>query len=423
MHPYLYATTDLGQTWKRIDGGLAPDVYLHAVREDPAKRGQLYLATERGVMFSTDHWQNWQPLQLNLPTVAVHDLQVKDDDLILATHGRSIWILDDLQPIREYGARIAAEPVHLFAPADAIRWHYGSSNWGTRGGFPNPPHGAAIYYALKDEEKGDLKIEILDSANHVVKTLSSTAPELMGSDDNEDPDDVKNEALARAAGVQRAVWDLTYEGARKIKNGRIDTGDPRKGPRVPPGTYTVKLTAGGKSQTAPLKVVPDPRGDAPQADLEAQAAFGLRVRDDISKLTDLVNQLRSVQDQLKARNTALATRKSDSGVADLIKDSDATIKKAFALEDKLHNPTAEVVYDILAMRGGTRLYSRLSPLQVWAVEATGAPTAGMTQVLTEQEQELSSLESETKAFLSTDVASLNQRATTVNVPYVILKDR
>jgi len=421
MHPYLYATTDLGQTWKRIDGGLAPDVYLHAVREDPAKRGQLYLATERGVMFSTDHWQNWQPLQLNLPTVAVHDLQVKDDDLILATHGRSIWILDDLQPIREYGARIAAEPVHLFAPADAIRWHYGSSNWGTRGGFPNPPHGAAIYYALKDEEKGDLKIEILDSANHVVKTLSSTAPELMGSDDNEDPDDVKNEALARAAGVQRAVWDLTYEGARKIKNGRIDTGDPRKGPRVPPGTYTVKLTAGGKSQTAPLKVVPDPRGDAPQADLEAQAAFGLRVRDDISKLTDLVNQLRSVQDQLKARNTALATRKSDSGVADLIKDSDATIKKAFALEDKLHNPTAEVVYDILAMRGGARLYSRLAPLEMWAIEAAGPPTAGMTQVLAEQEKELAALEAETRAFFADDVAKINQRAAQLNLGYVIVK--
>src|SRR4029078_9771370 len=104
-----------------------------------------YRGTARGVMYSTDHWQNWQPLQLNLPTVAVHDLQVKDDDLILATHGRSIWILDDLQPIREYGARIASEPVHLFAPADAIRWHYGSSNWGTRGGFPHPPHSARIY--------------------------------------------------------------------------------------------------------------------------------------------------------------------------------------------------------------------------------------------------------------------------------------
>jgi hypothetical protein len=221
--------------------------------------------------------------------------------------------------------------------------------------------------------------------------------------------------------VQRAVWDLASEGARKIKNGRIDTGDPKTGPRVPPGTYTVKLTAGGKTQTAPLKVLPDPRGDLPQADLEAQVAFALRVRDDISKLTDLVNQLRSVQEQLKARNAALAPRKPENGVADLVKDSEATIKKAFALEDKLHNPTAEVVYDILAMRGGARLYSRLAPLQMWAVEAAGAPTAGMTQVLADQEKELASLESETRAFLSGDVATLNQRAAQMNLGYVILK--
>ena len=217
------------------------------------------------------------------------------------------------------------------------------------------------------------------------------------------------------------MWDLRYQGARKIKNGRIDTGDPDNGPRVPPGTYTVKLSAGGKTLTAPLKVMPDPRGDLSQTDLEAQASFAVRVRDDISKLSDLVNQLRSVQEQLKARNSALASRKADAGVADLIGESEAAIKKAFAIEDKLHNPTAEVVYDILAMRGGARLYSRLSPLQMWALESSGAPTAGMTQVLAEQEKELAALESETKGFLSGDVAKINKGATQLNLPFVIIK--
>ena len=243
----------------------------------------------------------------------------------------------------------------------------------------------------------------------------------MGSDDNESVEDLKEAALPRGAGVQRAVWDLRYEGARKIKNGRIDTGDPNMGPRVAPGTYTVKLSAGGRTLTAPLKVVVDPRGDLAQTDLDAQASFAVRVRDDISKLTDMVNQLRSVQEQLKARNTALQARKSESGVTDLIKESDAAIKKAFAVEDKLHNPTAEVVYDILAMRGGARLYSRLSPLQMWAEESNGAPTAGMTQVLVEQEKELAALDTETKQFLSGDVAKINQRATQLNLPFVITK--
>jgi hypothetical protein len=245
----------------------------------------------------------------------------------------------------------------------------------------------------------------------------------MGSDDNEDPDDFKKLALARGAGVQRAVWDLRYEGAHKIKGGRIDTGDPAQGPRVAPGAYTVRLTAAGQTRTAPLAVAADPRGDLSQKDLDAQVAFSLRVRDDISKVTDLVNDLRSVHDQLQARTKALSSRTSEPAVKDLIARSDEAIKKADALEDKLHNPTAEVVYDILAMRGGTRLYSRLSPLQAWAVEAEGVPTAGMTQVLTEQEQELTSLESETRKFLDEDVARLNDAAAKLSVPFVITGQR
>ena len=147
----------------------------------------------------------------------------------------------------------------------------------------------------------------------------------------------------------------------------------------------------------------------------------MRVRDDVSRVTDLVNETRSVRDQLKARNAALDPRKSEGGVADLMKDSDAAIKKADVLEDKLHNPTAEVVYDILAMRGGTRLYSRLAFVQLSAVEAEGAPTAGMTQVLADLENDLSRLESETKQFVGGDIAKINQRAAQLNVPFVIAK--
>jgi DNA-binding transcriptional MerR regulator len=145
------------------------------------------------------------------------------------------------------------------------------------------------------------------------------------------------------------------------------------------------------------------------------------VRDDISRLTDLVNQLRSVRDQLKARSAALEPRKAEQSIADLIKTSDAAMKKADALEDKLHNPTAEVVYDILAMRGGTRLYSRLAPLQMWAVEDEGLPTLGMKTVLEEQEQELEALSAEVRRFITQDVAAVNQRAAQLGLAYVIVK--
>ena len=418
-HPYLYKTTDLGKTWKRLDGSLPSGVYLHSVKEDPKKRGQLYLGTETGVMYSADDGQTWQSLQLNLPTVAVHDLIVKDDNLVLATHGRSIWILDDLQPIREYSPKIGAAPLHLFAPADAIRWRYGSGSYGGRmGSFPNPPGGASIYYSLAGDDNNAVKLEILDAKNKAIRTLSSKAREVMGSEDNEQKPEAE---LSAKSGVQRAVWDLRYDGARKIKGGKIDTGDPEQGPRVAPGTYTIRITAAGQTLTAPIRVLADPRGDAPADDLAAQAALAVRVRDDISKVTDLVERVRTVRDQLKARNLALESRKDEERLAPLFKESEAAIARADVLDDKLENPTAEVVYDILAMRGGTRLYSRLAFLQMSVVEAEAAPTAGMMQVLIEEEKDLAALEAETEQFITVDVAKINQRGAALSLPFVVVK--
>jgi photosystem II stability/assembly factor-like uncharacterized protein len=420
--PYLFKTTDYGQSWKRLDAKLPQDVYLHAVREDPKKKGQLYLGTERGVMFSSDGGETWRDLKLNLPTVAVHDLVVKDDDLIVATHGRSLWILDDLRPIRDFNKDIASANVHLFPVADPIRWRLGSDAYGARAAsFPNPPSGASISYYLKDKPKGELKIEILDAQGTIVKTLTSIPREPDGSRDNDDPEDLKKAALETDPGIHGATWDLAWEGATKIKGGKIDTGDPAKGPRAVPGPYTVRLTVDGKTETAPIRVLPDPRGDVQQADLDAQLAHALRVRDDVSRLTSLVNSLRSVKEQLRARAKALEPRKSEPGVTDLLKTSDDIIHKADAIEDKLHNPTAEVVYDILAMRGGTRLYSRLAPLQMWAIEAEGPPTSGMSQVLQAQEKELADLESETRNFIEEEVGTLNAAAAKLGLSFVILK--
>jgi photosystem II stability/assembly factor-like uncharacterized protein len=421
MRPYLYKTADYGRTWSRLDRQLPQDVYLHAVREDPAKAGQLYLGTERGVMFSTDGGTTWRDLKLNLPTVAVHDLVVKGDDLVVGTHGRSLWILDDLQPIREMTAKITESNVHLFPVADPVRWRLGGSAYGSRvASFSNPPAGASIYYFLKEKPQGELKIEIVDARDRVVRTLSSVVREPDYSSEEDDPEDFKKQALSVEPGVQRAVWDLAWQGATKIKGGKIDTGDPAEGPRAVPGPYSVRLTVGGKTQTTPLRIVPDPRGGLSQADLEAQLAHALRVRDDLSRLTLLVNQVRSVREQLQSRAKALDARKREASIAELLKTSEAVVKKADALEDRLHNPTAEVVYDILAMRGGTRLYSRLSPLQMWAVESDGPPTAGMKQVLEEQEKELSELERETQTFLRQDVAAINAAASKLGLAYLIV---
>ena len=183
----------------------------------------------------------------------------------------------------------------------------------------------------------------------------------------------------------------------------------------------MRLTVDGTTRTVPLKIVPDPAGSLSPSDLETQLTFALRVRDDITRLTALVDQLRSVRDQLQAQAKALDPRKSEAEIAKLVEASQQVAKKAAALEDKLHNPTAEVVYDILAMRGGTRLYSRLAPLEMWSVEADGPPTAGMTQVLEQQESELSRLKEEVQGFLTRDLAPLNSTASRLGLQFVNVK--
>jgi hypothetical protein len=310
--------------------------------------------------------------------------------------------------------------VHLFPAADAVRWRLGGGDWASaHAAYPNPPYGASIYYSLKEKAQGELKIEILDAQNRLVRTLSSVAREPDYSSESDDPEDFKKLALSVEPGVQRAVWNLKWEGATKIKNGKIDTGDPSTGPVAVPGAYTVRLTVGGQTVTSPLKIVPDPKGSASQADLEAQLAFALRVRDAISRLTKQVNQVKSVREQLQERIKVLGSRKSERGIGELVTSMEGAVKAASSLEERLHNPTAEVTYDILAMRGGTKLYSRLSPLQMWAVEAEGPPTAGMLQVMKEQEAELAELERATQSWVTTDVAALNQQAEKLGIQFVV----
>jgi photosystem II stability/assembly factor-like uncharacterized protein len=413
MRPYLFKTTDFGATWKRLDGKLAQDVYLHAVREDPKKRGQLYLGTERGVLYSTDDGQTWQSLQLNLPTVAVHDLVVKDDDLVLGTHGRSIWILDDLTPFREGSSSFLGSAVHLFKARDAYRWYY-AGGMRDRSAGENPPRGAVFTYFLKEKPK-EISIEIRDAQKRLVRRYSSIAEPPVGADESEE---APKPALKLEAGVQRAVWDLRWSGADRIKNAKIDWGNPAQGPIAVPGTYTVTLTADGRSATTPLVIKPDPRSTVSQADLETQLAFALDARDTFSRITANVNRLRAVGDQLKARNAAL---KATASAAALVKASDAALAKIDAFEEEIHNPRAEVVYDILAMQGGARLYSRLSPLLDFITDGDGAPTQGAGEVFADQKRELEQWEARVKQFLSTDVPALNSQASQLGVAFIVVE--
>jgi photosystem II stability/assembly factor-like uncharacterized protein len=420
--PYLWKTADLGRTWKRLDGGLPRDVYLHAVREDPARRGVLFLGTERGVAFSRDDGATWRSLKLNLPTVAVHDLAVKDDKLVVGTHGRSLWIFDDLALVREpLPEATRSAGFHLFPVPETVRWERRDNPADSWTG-QNPPRGARVYYWLEKEPKGDIMLEVLDSAGAVVATLSSQAKEPTGAYEyaKEERDQLKERALPKGEGVQRAVWGLNWDGAEMIPDAKLDAGYPAVGPTAVPGTYTVRLTVDGKTATAPLVLRPDPRVTTPQADLEAQLRFSLGVRDAVTRLTRNVVRLQTVRRQLAQRNELLA---KDERTKALVESSQALLAKLDDLEARLHNPKAEISYDVLAMKGGAQLYSRLSPFLNWTDSGNGAPTQGMREVFAAQVQELAGYEAELAGLIERDLAVLNQTAGQVGVPGIYVPAR
>jgi photosystem II stability/assembly factor-like uncharacterized protein len=409
--PHLWKTSDHGKTWRSLAGGLAPDATLHAVREDPKRKGLLFAGTERGVVYSPDDGATWKDLKLNLPTVPVHDLVVKDDDLVVGTHGRSIWILDDLTALREWSREVEARAAHLFTVRPAVRWRYDAPvSEQVRGPGQNPPVGAVIHYWLRDDVAGEVALEVTDAKGAVVRRLTSGRVEPEVPPDDPDPawTDAGERPLAKKAGLQRAVWDLRLEGATRIRRAKIDSGNPAEGPMALPGTYSVRLVAGGQSLTTLVDVRLDPRveGISP-ADLEAQMAFALALGDDLTRLSGIVHDLRSVREQARARAAWLA---AVPAAAPLAADAEALARRCDALEERLHNPKAEVAYDILARPGGARLYSRLAPLYGWVHEGDFPPTRGQREVHAELKSELDALALEWKSIVETDVPALNARA-------------
>jgi photosystem II stability/assembly factor-like uncharacterized protein len=418
MKPYLFKTADFGKTWQALGAGLPQDVYLRAVREDPKQRGLLFLGTERGVAFSTNDGASWQALKLNLPTVAVSDLVVKNDDLVVGTSGRSLWVFDDLTPIRAYSDDIARKDVYLFPEARAQRWRYHSPLHAPREGSAgdNPPPGVVLHYYLKDKPKGDVTLDVLDGQGHVIASLSNKPePEDFPVGDPDGPEEPKKAALKAEPGLHRATWNLRYKAPERIKGAKIDMGAASEGPLVNPGTYTLRLTADGKSAEGRVEVRLDPRVEVGERELDEHLKFALEARDAISRLSGDVNRLRAVRKQLADRNELL---KDEAGAAELVKEGKALIEKLDVLEEKFHNPKAHVAYDILAQKGGAQLYSQLVLIYEFADDSDGPVTQGMHEVFAEQLKVLAGYESDLNALFTGDLARLNERAKKLDVPGV-----
>jgi hypothetical protein len=285
--PLAFKTADGGRTWTRISDGLPAGEYTAVVRADPVKRGLLYAGTNRGVYVSFDDGGSWEPLSLNLPTTWVRDLLVHDGDLIAATQGHGIWILDDVAPLRELGPSILAKPAHLFTPATAIRMRENENKDtppppSTPVG-ENPPTGAVLDYWLGEGAGGPVTLTVKDAAVRVLRRFSSDDP----------PDSIAAEfryfeagwlgqpaRLEPTPGMHRFVWDLRLPRPKALSYEysiaaiwQVGTPLEPRGPLVLPARYTVNLTAGGKDYSAPLVVRLDPRVHVTPAALKAQLAL------------------------------------------------------------------------------------------------------------------------------------------------------
>jgi len=308
--PYIYRTHDFGKTWTRINNGIPDGAYVRTVREDPVSKGLLYAGTELGVFFSSDDGDHWQPLQLNMAVSPVHDLVIKNNDLVVATHGRSFWILDDVSPLRQLSLAKAPFVAHLYKPATAMRIRPNTNHDTPLSpevpAGENPPPGATFYYYLKHPATNEVKLEVLDEQGQIVRAYSSkdklwTAPA---------PPAFPNywfrpaEQVSSQTGMHRLVWDLRYapppdtgawaggnvEYSMSTAFGQNVSHEPQ-GPLALPGQYQLRITVDGYSLIQPFKLQMDPRVTATGRDLEQKFALETRLhralRQSINALNDI----------------------------------------------------------------------------------------------------------------------------------------
>jgi photosystem II stability/assembly factor-like uncharacterized protein len=374
LHPYIYKTSDYGKTWTKLGQGLPDTAFVRVVREDPGKRGLLYAGTENGIFVSFNDGANWRSLRLNLPTTPVHDLVIRGDDLVVATHGRAFWILDDLSPLRQYTDEIAQKVAFLYTPATAYRIQAGAGSGErhhSKTTGQNPPAGAVIYYSLKDAPKADseTKIEILDASGKVIRKYSSA--ELEPIEEPLDPDAKKPEKQIKPeAGLNRFVWDLRYEEAHRVPGYYLwEYGQGARGPVAAPGHYEVRLTAAGQTFTAPFDLKLDSRVKVSQADLEQQLNLLLATRDELSRVYDTVNQIQDVRSQLFGLKQRLP---ENASAKTIVSAADDLEKKLVGVRDDLINLDIDASEDSLAYP--PQLDAKLAYLAMDIGRADSAPT-------------------------------------------------
>jgi uncharacterized membrane protein YgcG len=454
--PFVYKTTDYGKTWTAITNGIPHSMlsYAHCVREDPVRKGLLYLGTENALYVSFDDGKNWQPLQSGLPHAPVYWIAVQErfHDLNLATYGRGFWILDDLTPFQQMTADILASNVHLFAPRDAYRYRPVSQP----GGFnadptagQNPQYGADINFYLKSKlgERDRVRITISDSTGKTVREIECRPPRTEGGGRRPGPGGPggggggggfggggATPPCEAKPGINRVWWNLRGEQATEVKLRTAPTYSPdvplgpegfraaaavdRVAVLEPPGTYTVTLTLGDQKSSEKLNVLKDPHSTGSESDIQAQIQLVSALRDEMNTLADSVNQIESIRAQLADLEKQLGT---DDASKALRKSASDLAEKLAAAEGKVIQLKAtgrgqdDVRYTPMVMQKVSYLADQV------ASSSDFPPTTQQTAVQQELKQQGAESQQELQQLVAKDVAEFNAMLREKNIPNIIAK--
>ena len=424
LKPHIERTHDGGRTWTEIVKGIPEGSFINAVREDPVRKGLLYAGAETGVFVSFNDGDEWQPLQLNLPNSSVRDLVIHDDDLVIATHGRSFWILDDVTPLRQLSAEVAGAEAYLFQPQTAYRIRPAAFE-----GTPmpldeqqaeNPPDGALIDYYLKSAPSGVVTLEVLDSAGELVRRYSSSdkAPQI-------DPKRLDfpvswihfPKPLSADPGMHRFVWDVRYQG---LPGGNLMAAIFRGGggPWALPGQYTVKLTVNDHSYTQPLTVRMDPRVKTPLADLVLQFKMARQIytaQAQVSAASSEANRLHEHLQTLKSRLPKAHDEKALAG------ELEALDKKTMAVSGGT-SPTGFFETEPSSITSLRSLINALSQVERAVGSADVAPTADAITAFERDQQGVQRALAEWNSIKNTDVPHLNSSLKQAGLPPISLQE-
>ncbi len=380
--PYVFKTHDYGKTWTKITNGIADGHFARAVREDPKREGLLFLATEHGVYFSMNDGALWQSLQLKLPDTPIRDLVIKDNDVVLGSHGRGFWILDNIQPLRQYQDKMKNQNAVLFQPADAIRGVYD----------------AQIQYYLK-EELDTITIDILDAKDQLISSFTGSKPKYEVDPNIPWWERGGSSKPTTAKGINTFTWDLRYPGATTFDGMIIWSARPQQGPKAPLGNYKVRLKVGDMEQIHDFAITMDPNLKGITAeDLQEQFELATKIKNSTSSANEAVIRIRSIRKQLNDHKKELASSEFTNTMEPLL-------SKMAQIEEELYQVKNQSGQDPLNFP--IKLNNRLASLRRSLEDGDAKPTDGAYLVFKELSAELDGLLGDLRQTLELHLPKVN----------------